>query len=120
MKRFLRHLSQLLPAVLALALLVFTLRNADMGRALELVGSLGWVIPLLLLPTFVATLSETLGWWLAFPRLDFQPRFRPLLAVRLMTDAVMLGLPSGSVISESLQPYLLKRRCGVPFEIVDD
>ena len=28
----------------------------------------------------------------------------------------MLGLPSGAVISESLQPWLLKRRCGVPFE----
>jgi hypothetical protein len=37
--------------------------------------------------------------------------------VRIITDAVMLGLPSGAVISESLQPYLLKRRCGVPFEI---
>jgi hypothetical protein len=35
----------------------------------------------------------------------------------MITDAVMLGLPSGAVISESLQPYLLKRRCGVPFEI---
>lgn len=117
MKRALRHLSQLLPALLALGLLAFTLRSADISRALVLVSSLGWKIPLLLLPTFVATLSETLGWWLAFPRLGFQPRFRPLLAVRLMTDAVMLGLPSGSVISESLQPYLLKRRCGVPFEI---
>jgi hypothetical protein len=88
-----------------------------MSRAFALVASLGWKIPLLILPTLVATLSETLGWWLAFPRLDFRPRFRPLLAVRLMTDAVMLGLPSGSLISESLQPYLLKRRCGVPFEI---
>ena len=117
MKRLLRHASQLLPALLALALLGFTLRSADMGRAFALVSSLGWKIPLLVLPTLVATLSETLGWWLAFPRLDFQPRFRPLLAVRLMTDAVMLGLPSGAVISESLQPYLLKRRCGIPFEV---
>ena len=117
MKRLLRHLSQLLPALLALGLLAFTLRSADMSRAVALVGSLGWKIPLLVIPTFVATLSETLGWWMAFPRLDFRVRFRPLLAVRLMTDAVMLGLPSGAVISESLQPYLLKRRCGVPFEV---
>ena len=28
----------------------------------------------------------------------------------------MLGLPSGSVVSETVQPYLLKRRCGVPTE----
>jgi uncharacterized protein (TIRG00374 family) len=116
MKR-LRHLSQLLPILLALALLVFILRSADLGRALGLVQSLGWRIPLLLLPNLVATLSETLGWWLAFSRLGDRPRFRSLLAVRMMTDAVMLGLPSGTVISESLQPYLLKKRCGVPFEV---
>jgi hypothetical protein len=117
MKRLLRHVSQLLPALLALVLLVFTLRSADLGRALDLVRSLGWRIPLLLLPNFVATLAETLGWWVAFGRLGGRPRFRPLLAVRMITDAVMLGLPSGAVISESLQPYILRRRCGVPFEI---
>ena len=116
-KRLLRHVSQILPALLALALLAFTLRSADLGRALALVKSLGWMIPFLLLPTLAATLFETFGWWLAFSRLGERPRFRPLLAVRMMTEAVMLGLPSGSVISESLQPYLLKRRCGVPFEI---
>jgi uncharacterized protein (TIRG00374 family) len=116
MKR-LRHLSQLLPVLLAVALLIFTLRSADLGRALTLVRSLGWRIPLLLLPNLVATLFETLGWWLAFSRLGQRPRFRPLLAVRMMTDAVMLGLPSGAVISESLQPYLLKKRCDVPFEV---
>jgi hypothetical protein len=116
-KRFLRHVSQLLPVLLALALLAFTLRSADLGRALALVTSLGWRIPFLLLPTFFATLLEATGWWIAFGPLGARPRFRSLLAVRMMTDAVMLGLPSGTVISESLQPYLLKRRCGVPFEI---
>ncbi len=116
-KRFLRHASQILPGLLALGLLAFTLRSADLGRALELVKALGWKIPLLLLPTLVATLSETFGWWVAFSRLGKRPRFRSLLAVRMMTDAVLLGLPSGALISESLQPYLLKRRCGVPFEI---
>ena len=116
MKRVLRHLSQLLPVLLTLGLFAFTLRSADLGRALGLVGSLGWIIPLLLLPNLVATAFEALGWWLAFARLGGRPRYRSLLAVRFMVDAVMLGLPSGTVISESLQPYLLKRRCGVPFE----
>jgi hypothetical protein len=116
-QRFLRHVSQLLPGLLALALLVFILRSADLGRSLALVKALGWKIPLLLIPNLVATLSETFGWWVAFSRLCERPRFRPLLAVRMMTDAVMLGLPSGPVICESLQPYLLKRQCEVPLEI---
>jgi uncharacterized protein (TIRG00374 family) len=33
-----------------------------------------------------------------------------------MGDALMLGLPSGSVLSETVQPYLLKRYCGMPTE----
>lgn len=116
MKRVLRHLPRLLPALLTLALFAFTLRTADLGRALDLVRSLGSIIPLLLLPSLVATVLEALGWWLSFSRLGGRPRFRSLLAVRFMVDAVLTGLPSGAVISESLQPYLLKRRCGVPLE----
>jgi uncharacterized protein (TIRG00374 family) len=116
MKRVLRHLPRLLPALLTLALFAFTLRTADLGRALKLVGSLGAVIPLLLLPSLAATVLEAFGWWLSFSRLGGRPRFRSLLAVRFMVDAVLTGLPSGAVISESLQPYLLKRRCGVPLE----
>ena len=116
MKRLLRHLSQLLPALLSLGLLAWVLRSADVGRALGLVHSLGWRLPFLLLPNFAAFLAETGGWWLSFARLGPRPRFRRLLAVRVMVDALMLGLPSGSVVSETVQPYLLKRRCGVPTE----
>jgi uncharacterized protein (TIRG00374 family) len=117
MKRLLRHVSQLLPALVSLGLLAWILRSADVGRALGLVHSLGFWLPLLLLPNFAAFLAETAGWWLAFGRLGGHPRFRRLLAVRVMADALMLGLPSGSVVSETVQPYLLKRRCGVPTEI---
>jgi len=117
MKRLLRHASQLVPALLAMALLAFTLRTADIGRAIDLIRALGPRIPLLVLPNLVAISAEAVGWWLAFSRLGGRPRLRSLLGVRFMSDAVMLGLPSGAVISESLQPYLLKRRCGVPFEI---
>jgi len=116
MKRLLRHLSQLLPALLSLGLLAWVLRSADVGRALGIVRSLGFWLPLLLLPNFAALLAETAGWWLSFARLGTRPRFRRLLAVRVMADALMLGLPSGSVVSETVQPYLLKRRCGVPTE----
>jgi uncharacterized protein (TIRG00374 family) len=116
MKRLFRHLAQLLPAVLSLGLLVWVLRSADVGRALGLVQSLGWRLPLLLLPNLGAVLAETAGWWISFARLGGRPLFRRLLAVRVVVDALMLGVPSGSVMSETVQPYLLKRRCGVPLE----
>jgi uncharacterized protein (TIRG00374 family) len=116
MKRALRHLSRLLPALLSLGLLAWVLRSADLGRALDLVRSQGWRLPLLLLPNLVAVLLETSGWWLSLSRLGRRPTFHRLLAVRVAVDALMLGLPSGSVVSETVQPILLKRRCGVPFE----
>ena len=100
MKRLLHHASQLLPALLAL----------------ELVRSLGPWLPLLLVPNLLAIASEAGGWWLSFERLGPRPRFRSLVCVRVIGDALMLGLPSGSVVSETVQPWLLKRRCGVPTE----
>jgi glycosyltransferase 2 family protein len=117
MRRLIRHVPRLLPALASLGLLAWVLRSADLGRALGLVNSLGWRLPLLLLPNLVAVLLEAVGWWISFGRLGGRPRFAGLLAVRVMVDALMLGLPSGSVVSETLQPYLLKRRCGVPTEL---
>lgn len=116
LRRLVRHAAQLVPALLSVALVLYVLRSADLGRAVGLVRSLGWLLPLLLVPNLVLTLIETLAWRLTFSRLGARPRFAPLLSVRLAVEATMLGLPSGAVISESLQPYLLKRRCGTPFE----
>ena len=116
MKRLLRHAGQILPAVLALGLAAFVLRSADLPRVLALVGSLGWRLPLLLLPNLAVTLIEAVAWWHSFSLLAARPLFASLVGVRVVVEAVMLGLPSGALISESLQPWLLKRRCGVPFE----
>jgi glycosyltransferase 2 family protein len=80
------------------------------------VNSLGWRLPLLLLPNLVASIVETTAWWLSFERFGARPGFVRLLGVRTMSDALLLGLPSGTVVSETLQPYLLKQRCGVPLE----
>jgi uncharacterized protein (TIRG00374 family) len=117
MKRLLRHATQLVPALLSLGLLAWVLRSADLGRALELVRALGPWLPLLLVPNLLAIVSETGGWWLSFNRLGARPRFRSLVSVRVIGDALMLGLPSGSFVSETVQPWLLKRRCGVPTEL---
>jgi Lysylphosphatidylglycerol synthase TM region len=116
MKRLLRHLSQVLPGLFAAGLAVFVLRGADLGRVLGLVRSLGGWLPLLLLPNLAVTLIEAVAWWRSFGLLAVRPSFASLVGVRLAVEAVMLGLPSGAVISESLQPWLLKRRCGVAFE----
>jgi len=116
MKRALRHISQFAPALLSLALLAWVLRSADLGRALDLVRSQGAWLPLLVLPNLLAVLCEAAGLWLCFDRIGPRPRFRGLVSTRIVGDALMLGLPSGAVLSETALPYLLKRYCGVPTE----
>lgn len=116
MKRLLRHLSQVAPGLMAVGLAVYALRSADLAQVGGIVRSLGFRLPLLLLPNFAITLVEAAAWWRSFEALGPRPRFVPLVGTRLVAEAVMLGLPSGALISESLQPYLLKSRCGVPYE----
>jgi glycosyltransferase 2 family protein len=116
MKR-LSHLVRLLPAAAALGLFVFTLRNADLGHSLALIGSVGVALPpLLTLPYLVTIAIESFGWRLTFVRLGRALPFIGLVKVRLTAEAFAMGLPSGNLIGESLQPYLLKRRCQAPFE----
>ncbi|HSB60625.1 MAG TPA: lysylphosphatidylglycerol synthase domain-containing protein, partial [Vicinamibacteria bacterium] len=115
-KRRLSHLVRLLPAAAALGLFVLTLGRADLARAFGLIASLGLALPFLLVPHLVAVCLEALGWRLAFRRTGRSLPFVKLVKVRLTAEAVAMGLPSGVVIGESLQPYLLKRRCGLPFE----
>lgn len=117
MKRLARHSSWLLSAAVSLALLAFVLRGADLGRAAAVVRGLGPWLPLLLLPNLISLLSDTSGWWLSLARIGYPLRFRCLLGVRASGDALLLSLPSGSVVSETIQPYLLKRRCGLPLEL---
>ncbi|HXY38779.1 MAG TPA: lysylphosphatidylglycerol synthase transmembrane domain-containing protein [Vicinamibacteria bacterium] len=116
MKRLLRHLSQVLPALLALGCGAYVMRSADLGRVAREVSGLGWRLPLLLVPFFLITLLEGVAWWRSFSLLGGRPRFGSLIRVRLATEALMLGLPSGALISESVQPVLLTRRCGLPLE----
>lgn len=112
----LRHVARAAPAVAALALGVYVLRSADLPRVASLLGSLGWRLPLLLLPNLAVTLIEAVAWRGSFALLGTRPPFAPLVRVRLAAEAVMLGVPSGALVSESLQPYLLRRHCGVPLE----
>lgn len=116
MKRRHSQLVRLVPAVAALGLFIFTLRSADLGRALALIRALGPALPPLLLPQILAVSLDALGWHVAFRGLGRTVRLHVLIAVRLVADAVFMSLPSGAVIAEALQPYLLRRRGAVPFE----
>jgi glycosyltransferase 2 family protein len=99
----------------AAALFAWVLRGADLSRALALLRELGPLLPLALIPNLLLSLMETGGWALAVHGVGARARFRSLLAVRLSADAVALSVPSGSIVAEARQPYLLHRRCGLSY-----
>ncbi len=91
-----------------------TLRQAELGRAAALAAAVGAPIALALLP-YVAIIGchaeayrrvlGVLGHRVSFPR---------IYSVVLSTEAVLMSFPAGIAVSDSLNPYLLRRRCGIP------
>jgi glycosyltransferase 2 family protein len=91
-----------------------TLRQADLGRAAEQASAVGAPIALCLVPyiAIIACHAEAyrrvlgvLGHRISFPR---------IYSVVLSTEAVLMSFPAGIAVSDSLNPYLLNRRCGIP------
>src|SRR5262249_51162502 len=95
--------------------LIVTYRAADFGRAWSLILGLGLALPLLLIPQGVAVALDGLGWRSVFQGMRRPVPFRALFEARIGAETVFMSMPSGAIIAEALQPYLLRRR-GVPFE----
>jgi len=109
------RLAQVVPALAAVALLVATYRAADFGHAWAMILGLGFALPLLLIPQGVAVALDALGWRSVFRGMGRPVAFRALFETRIGAETVFMSMPSGALIAEALQPYLLRRR-GVPFE----
>jgi hypothetical protein len=90
------------------------LHKADLSRAASLAADVGAPIALALVPYvfIIACHAEAyrrvlgvLGHRISFPR---------IYSVVLSTEAVLMSFPAGIAVSDSLNPYLLGRRCGIP------
>ncbi len=101
-------------SAVVLAFLVRSLVSADLPRAFALIGKAGPSIALVLLPFLVSMLLDTTAWRRMFALLRRDVPFVRLLVVRLTAEAVSMSLPAGAVFAESLNPVLLRSRCGVP------
>ena len=104
-------------AVAALALWN-TLRHAELGRAATLALAIGAPVVLVALPHLAAMSLQATAYrrilGVLRPRPGQPPSFLRLLSVLLSTEAMLLALPGGQAIAETMNPYLLLRRCGVP------
>jgi uncharacterized protein (TIRG00374 family) len=99
----------------ALSLLVWTFHGVDFPRVGESMAGIGAVgLGLIAVPQLLSLCLECLGWQRVFRSLGQSVPARPLLRVRLMTEAVAQTLPLGVIWAESLKPMLLGRHASVP------
>ena len=99
---------------LALGALGNTLRHAELGRVARLIEAIGAPIAIVLVPWLLAMILQTVGYARIIRALGRPTSFPRLLSVMLSAEAVLMSFPGGAALAETINPYLLKRRCGVP------
>lgn len=97
---------------LAFATLVWTFRGTEPARIGALLGRVGGMGVLILLPQLLSLLVESIGWRMAFAAIGARLPVTGLFRARLATEALAQTLPLGVVFCESMKPVLLARTCG--------
>jgi hypothetical protein len=98
----------------ALTLLFWTFHRVDLGRVSESMAGVGlFGFALIATPQLLSLCLECVGWRRVFRVLGARVAVRPLLRVRLSTEALAQTLPLGVVWAESLKPLLLGRHIGL-------
>ncbi len=101
--------------LVALTLLVWTFHRVDFARVSESMAGVGlFGFGLIATPQLLSLCLECCGWSRVFHVLGRRVSPRPLLRVRLATEALAQTLPLGVIWAESLKPLLLGRHAGLP------
>jgi hypothetical protein len=95
--------------MLAMGVVVFALvlNGTDVSATFEILAATGLLLPLALFPYLGQIGFDALSWRTLLAGLDRHVTWRRLLAVRLSTEAVLMSMPAGSIVGETLKPYLL-------------
>jgi glycosyltransferase 2 family protein len=91
-----------------------TLRQAELGRAAALAGAVGAPIALVLVPYIAVIACHAEAYRRVLGVLGHRVSFPRIYSVVLSTEAVLMSFPAGIAVSDSLNPYLLRRRCDIP------
>ncbi|MEO7732766.1 MAG: lysylphosphatidylglycerol synthase domain-containing protein [Kofleriaceae bacterium] len=93
---------------------VWVLSRADLRATFPVFAAAGPVLFLALLPFLGQIALDALAWRALLGGLGHRLAWSRLTAIRLSTEAVLQSMPGGSLIGESLKPYLLRRAAAVP------
>lgn len=92
----------------------FVLSTVDLHETLHLLASRGPILALALIPYFVQISLDSRAWRALLAALGRRVSWLRLICIRLSTEAVLMSVPAGSIVSETLKPYLLAKTDRVP------
>jgi uncharacterized protein (TIRG00374 family) len=92
----------------------FVLRTVDLGKTLHLLTSRGPILALALVPYFVQISLDSRAWRVLLDGLGRRVSWFRLICIRLSTEAVLMSVPAGGIVGETLKPYLLAKTDRVP------
>jgi putative effector of murein hydrolase LrgA (UPF0299 family) len=92
----------------------FLLRTVDLAKTLHLLASRGPLLALGLLPYFFQISLDSRAWRTLLAGLGRRVSWFRLICIRLSTEAVLMSVPVGGLLSETLKPYLLAKTDRVP------
>ncbi len=96
-------------AIVGLGFLILGYLVGQLGFAevLHQLDAIKWVFPILLIPSLVWNISNTIAWSFAFPPDAFKPRLLTLFAAKLAGETVNQLTPFASLGGEPVKAYLL-------------
>jgi uncharacterized protein (TIRG00374 family) len=92
----------------------FVLRTVDLGKTFHLLTSRGPLLALALIPYFVQIALDSRAWRVLLEGLGRRVSWIRLICIRLSTEAVLMSVPAGGIVGETLKPYLLAKTDHVP------
>jgi hypothetical protein len=108
MRRTVPQLISLVAIIAGVALFLFTMLGLDRDETMRQTRELGFLLPVVLLPSIGWHLLRAAGWWVCFPP-ELRPSFWRVFRVRLAADGVGYFTIRG-VASEPLRVVLLMGR----------
>jgi uncharacterized protein (TIRG00374 family) len=111
-RALLKGLRVLGPAA-ACCLLWFTFKDTRADALANALRNVGPAALLVLLPFPISMAVESVAWRRLFLVLGQRVSFWRLYRIRMEAEALLYSLPTGSMLAETLKPYLLRQRCGV-------
>lgn len=95
-------------------LLAYLFTKIDTEKTFDLISNIGIVAILVFFPYLFVSSFDSLGWKITFPNPKRIISFPRLLSIRLTTEAMLMSIPAGVAVAESMKPLLLKKFLQVP------